>query len=270
MDIEEYRKYLSISDASQINEKAFKSEKVAMELKKNGYVVVKNVLNKDVIENLKQKWVEILSQKSRLSSSLRYGEPNYTCNFFGKYKRHFQFYWNNPTCKLSSDISLLLHYYRNKITGFSPLYGLTFKPDRTGIYLAVTHYPSGTGEMAVHVDPNNFLPIHYMLPLTFLGSDYSDGGLHMHNKDKPHHVDALLDPGDLVLFNGSVPHSVKPIKGAGSVSSLGRIQMFAIPTQFQTKTKPLIKELVWQAYGRMKYLSYRGGKGLRQDHKNFR
>ena len=56
-----------------------------------------------------------------------------------------------------------------------PFYGLSYRSDKTGIYLAVTLYPAGCGFMAKHTDPNSFLPIHYNLPLTFKGSDYDEG-----------------------------------------------------------------------------------------------
>ena len=144
-------------------------------------------------------------------------------------------------------------------------------PDRTGVYLAVTHYPVGTGEMAKHVDPNYFLPVHYNLPLSFKGIDYQFGGLFIHKEDQVIDVDAQMNPGDVLLFSGTLPHSVQKVGGAGAQSHIGRLQLFSIPTQFmKTKPKSLIREWAFDLYGRFKYSQYRRGHGFQQDHKNFR
>ena len=126
--------------------------------------------------------------------------------------------------------------------------------------------------MAVHVDPNYFLPIHFVLPLTFKGLDYKTGGLHIHKDDQVIDAEAKLSPGDVLFFNGGVPHEVVRVEGAGSQSSLGRLQMFSIPTEFE-QGKPrreLLRALAFELYGRAKYTGYKLGLGFQSEHQNFR
>ncbi len=258
-------------DRHMVNTQSFEDPDLSVSLKENGFTIVRNAIPQDLIDQLRLNWIKTLGGKKSMTTDLVYGQKNYTHEFFGKYIRHFDFYWNKPTCQLTRDISLTLHFCRNVITGYHPIHGLNFSSDRTGIYLGVTRYPSGTGEMAVHVDPNCFLPIHYNVPLTFKGVDYQEGGLFVHAQDRIIDIDAQMNPGDVLLFNGSIPHSVQKIEGIGSRSDIGRVQFFAIPTQFtQTKPRGFAYDLLWDAYGRYKYQRYSLGKGFRIDGKNFR
>ena len=238
-------------------------------LDKQGYVILHNVVDLDIVEKMRKFW--LAPKKKRFSSSISLGEPNYSHKFFGKYTRHFEFYWNKPSDPLTYQTSLLLHYLRNTLLGNHPLYGLTFEPSKVGTYLAITHYSSGSGEMAVHVDPNYFLPTHYVLPLTFKGDDYQEGGLFAKKGKEEIDIESQLRPGSILLFKGSMPHGVKKVTGEGTKTNDGRLQMFSIPTIFDGREKHgLMMDVVYEFFGRFKYFGYAKGKGYRQDNKNFR
>ena len=69
-----------------------------------------------------------------------------------------------------------------------------------------------------------------MLLLTFKGQDYKAGGLHIKNRDDVRvDVDAMVHPGDVVFFDGSLTHDVERIQALPS-KELGRLQLFSIPT----------------------------------------
>ena len=262
-DIEKHAK-------SYINSQAFLDTGIKKRLSEDGYVILKNVVSKKILEEIRRYWLNPEIKKSR-NQFLSYGRDNFRYNFFGKYVRYFDFYWNPPTHKKSYDLSLLLHFGRNLITGFNPYVGLSFTPKKEAIYLAFTHYPVGSGEMAVHVDPNNFLPVHYNLPLTHKGLDYETGGLVVYKDGQPIDIDSQMQPGDLLLFSGSIPHEIIKVDGKGTQSDLGRLQMFAVPTLFQRKPAfSLSKSIIKDFYGRLKYMGYRWHIGLKSDHKNFR
>lgn len=270
MELAEFCKLFDIRQV-KINVGNLLNDDVRSRLQADRFAIVRNVVPTELIYELQAVWLRILSGERRFSSNLQYGEENYTYDFFGKYVRHFAFYWNPPTCQLSYELSLLLHYCRNILTGYDPMYGLTMKPDRTGIYLAATHYGAGTGEMTVHVDPNYFLPVHYNLPLSFHGDDYEAGGLQIHRPVGVENIDEQVRPGDLLLFDGALPHSVAKVMGKGRKSSIGRLQLFAVPTQFKEEGKrSFFKEAAWRIYGRYRYFLQSHGIGLRSDHKNFR
>ncbi len=271
-DLDNFCKRFDIEEdiTSSVSVRYFFHNDVKQRLDESGYVIIKDVVSKEIIEELRKYWLNPETKKSK-NQFLFYGRDNFQYNFFGKYVRYFDFYWNPPTHKKSYDLSLLLHFGRNLITGFDPYVGLSFSPNKEAIYLAFTHYPAGSGAMAVHVDPNNFLPIHYNLPLTHKGLDYKTGGLFIYQDGRKIDIDSQMQPGDLLLFSGNTPHEITQIGGEGTRSSLGRLQMFAVPALFGKKpflslTKSIIKEL----YGRAKYMGYRWNIGLKSDYKNFR
>ena len=249
------------------NKKIYRSE-----IDNNGFVIIKKLIDEDLIQNLKNKWNLILNNKYSNNFNLMYGqEKNYTKFFFKKYKRHFDFYWNKPTDKKTRDLSLQLHVLRNIINDINPLHGLILNEDKVGIYLAITNYPVDSGEMNIHVDPNSFLPIHYNLPLTFKGYDYLEGGLKIKSKSGLVDIDELMTPGDLLMFNGGVPHLVETIKGQGKKSNLGRIQMFAVPDDFSKyKNISYFRKIFFEYYGRIRYSLSKRNILQKKTFKNFR
>ena len=75
------------------------------------------------------------------------------------------------------------------------------------------HYPRGGGFMAPHEDLP-FLPgfpfRRYAQPILFLshkGSHYREGGGTVNGED----VDAMCEPGDVVVYGGMMRHSVEPV-----------------------------------------------------------
>ena len=255
---------------SYVDVEAFSDNNLRQKLNNDGYVILRNVVSTEILEEIRKYWLNPEISNSR-NQFLFYGRDNFRYNFFGKYVRYFDFYWNPPTHKISYDLSLLLHFGRNLITGSNPYVGLSLNPKKEAIYLAFTHYPVGSGEMAVHVDPDNFLPVHYNLPLTHKGLDYKTGGLVVYKGEQQIDIDSQMKPGDLFLFYGSIPHEIGKVGGKGSRSNLGRLQMFAVPTSFGKKTAfGVTKSIIKDLYGRLKYTGYGWGIGLKSDHKNFR
>lgn len=254
-------------------EKVFKNiDNFSNEVKENGFLIIKELIEDKLIDELKHKWIKILNQKVSFNTDLLYGqEVNYTKNFFNKYTRHFDFYWNSPTCKMSRDLSIQLHALRNLLTNLHPLYGLILNENKIGIYLAITNYKINSGQMNAHVDPNSFLPVHYNLPLSFKGEDYLDGGLNIKVNNKFVNIDNIINKGDLLLFNGSIPHSVNKVEGQGKISSIGRLQMFAVPDDFSKyKKQSFSKKIIFEFYGRFRYFLSNRNFYQNKSYKNFR
>jgi hypothetical protein len=255
--------------SSAVRYKKFFDDEQTDLLNINKYHIFKDVVDTGLIEDIRDYWLNTKIDYS-LNSNIIMGSEDYSKNFFGKYTRHFDFYWNQSRHKLTRDLSLTLHAIRNLTLNLNPFYGLIFNNKNLGIYQAITHYPIGEGEMAMHVDPNYFLPVHYNLPLTHAGIDYERGGLHIfHNKMKQS-VDEKMEPGDLLLFDGNVPHSIEKISGNGLKSNIGRMQLFAIPTIFNNKKSSFLREVSFEVYGRLRYFLYSKGVGFNSNGRNFR
>jgi len=87
----------------------------------------------------------------------------------------------------------------------------------------------------MHADAHGETPIlHFMIPLTFKGEDYNEGGLFIENKrGDAVDIDSQCDKGALIFFDGRCSHGVKTIQGKG----IGRLVVFAIPTYFETGSR---------------------------------
>ncbi len=239
------------------------------DLRNKKFHIYKNVVDTGLIEEIRNFWIDQKVTDS-FYSEVSIGSKNYSKSFFGKYTRHFDFYWNEPRHIKTRDLSLTLHAVRNLILDLDPYYGLLFSDKRVGIYQAVTHYPLGEGEMTMHIDPNYFLNVHYNLPLTHAVQDYENGGLYVMNDGTKELLDKKMSIGDLLMFDGNVPHGIEKVSGPGLRSDVGRIQLFSIPTIFEGKKKSLLDEIAFELYGRVRYLLYSKGIGIKKNGRNFR
>ena len=68
--------------------------------------------------------------------------------------------------------------------------------------------------------------------MTHKEKDFSEGGFYIWDRDNNEHsVSTLISPGDVLFFDGSLNHEIKPIKG-----NKGRYGLFEIPTYIKRKT----------------------------------
>lgn len=256
-DLDFYTKTFEISERalSLVNLDERVLERCSVTYRKSGFCVISELVDSKCLSEIRDYWIY---KNVRVSSeeALYLGAKNFSKSFYGRYRRHFCFYWDPDWCKLTRDISLILHYVRSKLSGESPFNGLIVNADKKGIYCAITHYRPGNGEMAPHVDPANHIQSHLVLPLSFKGVDYIDGGLAVFSNEEWVDVDVMLNPGDAFLFCGSVPHQVKRISGG----EIGRVQMFVVPTYWQEmparSVGSFLKSLAREAYGRWRYWEY--------------
>lgn len=216
-------------------------DKLRSEIEKNGFAIAKGVVPKEDIAKLREFWLDFFKNGKKFEpvkrGLFRLGHHNFlghTDNKFWKLKRHFGFLWNKPTHKPTWDVSMRLHKIRNQIQGFDENRGLMFSPDNYGVYISTSYYYPGSF-LTEHTDTHytDTPLIHYMLTLTFKGEHYDEGGLVAKSKDgREVNIDDLLEPGDILFFDGRIKHGVKEIKG-----KTGRLATFAIPVNFYTYEK---------------------------------
>ena len=90
---------------------------------------------------------------------------------------------------------------------------LEAKPSDGYIPRLVSHlYPAGGGYLAPHTDPYNpHNPIQTLIVGSKKSVDFLSGGLHVTVQDKEICIDEFCEPGDLVIFDQSYSHEVKPV-----------------------------------------------------------
>jgi ectoine hydroxylase-related dioxygenase (phytanoyl-CoA dioxygenase family) len=211
------------------------------ELNSNGYCIVKDVINLDILSELKKFWLSYIVDgnvsKKFVRGDLIFGEKNFLS--FSKINdwclyRNFDFLWNEPTNLISQQLCIAVNSVRNEVQGFPLNHGLHYNSDNYGIYISTSLYPPHTGMLKEHSDGHKNVPIvHFMIPLSFKKIDYESGGLFVkdHNGIKVD-IDALCSPGDLIFFDGRLPHGVDVIQGG----SVGRLAIFAIPCFFNRQS----------------------------------
>jgi len=106
-----------------------------------------------------------------------------------------------------------------------------------GHYLSTSLYPTNpAGYLIEHFDGHkeDGTIVHYMVPLSNKGSDFSSGGLFIINKSngKKILIDDEAKMGDLIIFDGTLVHGVDKVL-ASKDQQMGRLAQFMISTYFE-------------------------------------
>lgn len=183
---------------------------------------------------------------------------SFTDSDFWTLYRNFDFLWNEPTHKLTTDLSLELNKIRNKALSLPENHGLYYSSDCYGIYISTSYYPPNTGRLQTHEDgypsgKDQFALLHFMVPVTFKGTDYDEGGLVYYSKStgKKIDVDTMMKPGSVLFFDGALKHGVEKIIPFENKKPIGRLAFFAIPVYFhKQKTESVATAMASQKKGR--------------------
>ena len=213
-------------------------------LKEKGYYIIRNIIDGQAYERARSEANDyFLKQKNnnRLPKALRGGVAagqrdieGYSDTKAWKIYRSCYFPWNRPNPEVHQCIKLsrLASSLRNNIAGLKSDHGAYLEADNTINYTSLSLYPSGGGFLNrhrdIHPDSIDYEPlIHFKIDLSIKGKDYDIGGFAIWEKNGTEiNISALIQPGDILLFDGSCYHEIKSIHGEG----IGRIALFEIPT----------------------------------------
>jgi hypothetical protein len=214
-------------------------EVVRQDVQRDGFKVYPGAISSTQLKMLREFWLPHFANpkttRKVVRGDLTFGEVNfnsYSQTSFWNLYRDFDFLWNPSTHGLTREISIQIHEQRNRIEQNAPYTGLHLNPERYGIYISTSCYPTGKGFLQAHSDGHKNTPIlHYMLAITHRDVDYESGGFFILDKnDKKIDVEAQVTPGSIIFFDGRIRHGVDLIQGGPG--SPGRIATFAIPTFF--------------------------------------
>jgi hypothetical protein len=209
-------------------------------LEVSGFAIIRDVLDPSLVTHLtceaKAYFFEV-SKQSSLSQALRGNVGAGMSNIEG-YSRNNSWYlyrscvfpWNRVKPELSAlvDISRYLSGIRNILVGLPFDHGSCLESDGTIAYTSLSLYPAGGGFLSKHKDGHKSDQlIHFKVELSQKGLDYTQGGFFLWDKEgREIDISSKSRPSDLVFFDGSLEHEIKPIYGTG----VGRIAIFEIPT----------------------------------------
>ena len=216
--------------------------KIRTDIDRQGFSICENCIDIQIILDLKNYWVKkfenIKVDKKHVGGNFYLGEKNFSS--FSNTKslclnRHFDFLWNNEENIISRSLNIEMHKFRNKIQNYNENLGIEYSKDCYGFYISTSFYRSNKGRMREHIDIHQNKPIlQYMIPITFKGSDYDEGGLFIMNKKNEWiDVDKISKIGSVIFFDGRQKHKVEKIISTDSKKKIGRIAVFAIPTFFK-------------------------------------
>jgi hypothetical protein len=149
--------------------------------------------------------------------------------------RAYDYLWNTPIHQRTRELGVALNRLRNQIVEVDERTGEFFSAENYGIYLTVSYYPPVDGRLCAHKDKSDERRHwHFILPLTFVGDHFSGGGNFIEDRHGNRiSTDSLVEPGDVLFFDGSLTHGVDQIETSPE-HPLGRMQMFSIPTFLDT------------------------------------
>ena len=219
-------------------------EEIQSKLLSDGFFIIKDLIPKKTVEKLKIFWAKEFKEQSKsrpdtksIRGNLHFGErdfDSYSDNAEWNIFRTFSFFWNESKSrehKITKEIASEVNGLRNLIEEEDVSRGITFDEAGYGVYLSVSHYPPSTGFLKFHSDghPVKGFLLQYMININHKNLDYSDGGLYVKKDGKDIDVDAMLEPGSVLFFDGALEHGVNPVR---SKDEIGRMAFFAIPTYF--------------------------------------
>ena len=209
----------------------------------DGFYIFKNFIDLEQYQKSREESIRFFKEysktiknlKSPLRGSVGAGMKDilgYDNNKYWKITRGVYFPWNKINENLFHTINLSrqLSKFRNKICGFNANLGSAIEQDGYVQYTSLSLYDNNGGFLKRHKDGhtkgNKNMCIHFKLELTHKNIDYQKGGFYLWDKNnKEIDISAQIKPTDLILFNGSNFHQIKPIYG-----KLGRLALFEIPT----------------------------------------
>lgn len=204
-----------------------------------GYAVVDGLVAPEDIAAMRDFWLAEFARPRPLTPIIwgpYLGEPNGVIFDRGPTHclyRSFDYLWNPPYHLTTRRVALTLNGIRNAIIGQDMRSGEVMAPDRYGIYVTTSYYPPGEGWLWEHRDEmSDREHWHFILPLTFRGPDFTEGGLTLKDRSgRVVDVEPLVSPGSVLFYDGRLAHGVQRVE-TRRTPAIGRLQMFAIPVVF--------------------------------------
>jgi len=211
---------------------------VMNEVKKNGYMVCHDVIDKDAFSELQKYWIDKFKKKKIYKkysrpNILQLGDENYWSQLNKKNQdfriKRSEFLWNEMH-DLTRNILCELHRFKNLCQNRSPDDGLCYNEKNNVCYLSLNHYPPGEGCLSEHVDSPTGSVFWLIFNLTIKGKDFEKGGLYIIDKNgKKIDIDQIYKERSVAFFDGGLRHGVDKIS---SSSDIGKISFFPFDYKF--------------------------------------
>lgn len=193
-------------------------------------IIVRGVIQPNLARSIVQSIISDERIKEASDAKVKDGSPNFkfTSSFHKKESTQYSaidkswyfFPWNPDELglfRIFQDVFELVI----KMNRLDPKFVFQQKPsDSFYERMHLIYYPLNSGEISLHVDPDNIVKVVSGIYLSQHGLDYKDGGFYVLDKNKQKKlVDKEVSIGDMVLFSPRLAHGVSPplpVEGAFS------------------------------------------------------
>jgi hypothetical protein len=192
-------------------------------IQKGNLLIVKNVIDKNKIKNLKKYLIKIGSSSLPKYEPISHHSPNHhrivrsdPRSFVKGCFHQFSFFpWNQDLFNLF-EITKKCFWLKNLLAGKKKdVYLNISKKSNVVSRVAFQFYPKGEGYLNLHQDPVGFHQV--TAPLLIMSEknqkgDFQTGGSYvLDKKDKKIFIEDYTTVGDLVIYNAAIPHGVEKI-----------------------------------------------------------
>lgn len=122
---------------------------------------------------------------------------------------YFEFIWNEGHPRFRR-LARMLASLRNELAGLDSDFGFRERDDYW-VLPVLQHHPRGGGGIAAHSDPRKPDGCVISLLMSKRGVDFQEGGVFIQRDEQTIDVEALMGPGDLMIFRPDTTHGVAPI-----------------------------------------------------------
>jgi hypothetical protein len=213
------------------------------ELNKDGWVILKSVFPASDIGVIRDFWLGEFKKpiRQRVTWGPYFGQPNtigYSDDSFQRMFRAADFLWNDPIHPLTRQVGVKAEELKHSTYDIPP----------QKYYVSTNLYPPDGGFLANHNDGllDRAMLVLALIPLTFRGTHYERGGLVVWDRSQKRiDVEAIIQPGDVLVYDGSLRHGVEPVYGG-----VGRMQMHPIPAKFPPleDNLPALSRIGWGTF----------------------
>ena len=218
--------YLSAKDFFDISKSQERLSLIRRNVENGDVYVIKNIISKPLIEEM---LISITCKAYPNNTNPRIVEGIENIKYTSTNNKVFT-QNTDPTRYTASDVSYYFFPWNNDDLGvfaqFKKIYNqliflngykteviITNTPkDRLVLRLHLIHYPAGSGEISLHIDPTNITTINAGIYFSEYGSDYDNGGFYVVDEKRNEvNLDQKIKKGDLALFSPNLAHGVHRI-----------------------------------------------------------
>lgn len=197
--------------------------KIVSNLYKGDFYIIKKVIKKKDIDNLKVKLVRYSKKNKSTFFKMHEGCPNFWRRqdksiarkySFNAVRDSFYFFrWNEENFGIWEMFNSIWRHLKY-LEGMDPYkYEKNTPKDLTIDRIMVVKYPENTGLAEPHIHSTINQKFGISVYFSKLGKDYSSGGTYFFKKKKKKiNVEKRIDIGDIGIFYNSVIHGVDPVK----------------------------------------------------------